>query len=150
MNTINNYPTSSNIYNQNISKPSGTQTQNSSSATPTTSVAATQPTDSISISPEAQQAYQAINQSIVTSSAINGSVASVSGAASPSGTISTDWGRALDSMVSSGTITQGQKTSIENALNAEAQLKVNATSVTHTPQTSTNKTTPNTLINLLV
>ncbi len=61
-------------------------------------------------------------------SATTGSVAGVAGAASPSGAISTDWGSALDSLVSSGTITQGQETSIENAINAEAQSKVSTAS----------------------
>lgn len=145
MNEINSHPTSSSIYSQNISKASSTPTQHTSRATPPTSVTATQPTDTINISEDAQRAYQAINQSILTSSAISGSAANVSGAASPSGAISTDWGSALDSMVSSGTITQGQKTSIENALNAEAQSKINVTSVTHTPQKNANNH-----INLLV
>ena len=69
--------------------------------------------------------------------ATTGSVSSVSGAVSPTGAISTDWGSALDSMVSSGTITQGQETSIENALNAEAQSKVSSASAASTTTAST-------------
>lgn len=69
----------------------------------------------------------------------------VSGASSPTGAISTDWGSALDSLVSSGTITQGQETSIETAINTEAQSKASATSTSSIPTASTSN-----LINLLI
>lgn len=173
MNTIDNsYASILNMYNQTISQTSSAQSQNTSSISPTTTATPTQPMDSVSISQEAQQAYQALNQSLVNSlspddlttntlesilvssmqasmqpfmqiiadkanAATTGSVSSVSGAASPTGAINTDWGSALDSMVSSGTITQGQEISIENALNAEAQSKVSAASTASTPTAST-------------
>lgn len=180
LNTINSYPTSLSIYNQNISQTSSNQIQYTSSTASTMSAVTTQPTDSVSISQQAQQAYQALNQSLVSSLSLDdpssntlesilmgsmqvsmqpfiqvisdktnvattGSVASVSGATTPTGAISTDWGSALDSLVSRGTITQGQKTSIENALTAEAQSKVRAASAASTPKASTSN-----LINLLV
>ncbi|MDR3601053.1 MAG: hypothetical protein P4L49_11335 [Desulfosporosinus sp.] len=173
MNTIANYSSILNMYNQTVSQTASTPTQYTSSTAPITSAATTtQSTDSVSISQEAQQAYQALNQSLVDSlspddpnantlesvlmssmqasiqpfmqiiadkanAVTNGSVAGVAGAASPTGAISTDWGSALDSLVSSGTITQGQETSIENALDAEAQLKVSVANTTSGPTAST-------------
>jgi len=77
--------------------------------------------------------------------ATTGSVTGVAGASSPSGATSTDWGSALDSLVSSGTITQGQETSIETALNTEAQSKVSAASAASASTASTSN-----LVNLLV
>ena len=181
LNTINTYPTSLCIYNKNISQTASTQTHTSSTA-PTMSAATAQATDSVSISQQALEAYQALNQSLVNSlspddpssdtlenilvgsiqasmqpliqtisdkanaaTAGSGSVASVAGASSPTGSISTDWGSALDSLVSSGKITQGQKTSIETAINIEAQSKVRAASTATTSEKSTSN-----LINLLV
>lgn len=66
-----------------------------------------------------------------------GSVAGVASASSTAAATSTDWGSTLDNMVSNGTITQGQETSIENALNAEAQSKVNAANSASAPTAST-------------
>ena len=67
MSTIDSYSSILNMYNQIVNQTSSTQTQNTSSIAPTTSTATTQPTDSVSISQEAQQAYQALNQSLVNS-----------------------------------------------------------------------------------
>lgn len=171
------------MYNQTVSQTPSTQTQYVSSTAPTTSATITQPTDSVSISQQAQQAYQALNQSLVNSLSLDdpnantlesvlmssmqasmqpfmqiiadkanaasaGSVAGIAGAASPTGAVSTDWGSALDSLVSSGTITQGQETSIETALNTEAQSKVGAASAASSLSTPTASTSN--LVNLLV
>ncbi|MDQ7097140.1 hypothetical protein REC12_26435 [Desulfosporosinus sp. PR] len=176
MNITNSYSVLLNPYNQNVGQALSTQVLATSNTTPSAPSAATaaQATDSVSISRQAQEAYQALQESMVNSlspddsnnddalesilagsmqvstqpflqiiadkanSAMTGSVAGVSGAASPTGALSTDWGSALDSLVSSGAITQGQETSIETALNEEAQAKIKAESPTSPPTASSN------------
>ncbi|WP_407311385.1 hypothetical protein [Desulfosporosinus sp. SB140] len=175
MNITNNYSALLNTYNQNVGRTQNTQlleTSNAALITPTAN-STTQSTDTLSISQQAQEAYQALKQSSLNSlstddpnsdtlesilvssmqasmqpfmqmiadkanSAASGSIAGISGAASPTGAISADWGSALDSLVSSGTLTQGQETSIETALNTEAQLKVSAEKSTSSPTASLN------------
>ena len=174
--SINSNPALVSLSNQNVNQTSNVW--NTSSVTPTksaTTTTATQPTDSVSISQQAQQAYQALNQSLVNiltptdpnavtmesviasamqsqmqpylqiiankaNGSTTGSATDVTGA---TGASSPDWGSALDNLVSSGTITQGQESSIESALDADVQLGVNAAGSSSNATANTSSTTSN-------